>query len=340
MKYSIGIDTSNYKTSIALIDSDDNIIYDDRRFLNVKEGERGLRQQDAFFQHVKRLPNMLKGLFDTMREMDIKPDLISVSDKPRNVDGSYMPCFTAGVSIGKTISSTLNIPIMYFSHQDGHIAAGKRFTELRNESDFISFHFSGGTTEALMSKGGATDIIGGTKDISFGQLLDRIGVAMGFGFPAGEEMDYGAIRISSGNLIYSPGDALENVYDQKTLDLIKDLPKTKVNSPYINLSGLETWFQRHIEVSNPSNQEDKDRVSLVLLLEIGNTILKMMEQLSKEYNIDKFLFVGGVSASSFLRSHIERKGKEMGYSVHFASPELASDNAVGIAFSGGDALWL
>ena len=47
---SLGIDTSNYKTSVAVTSSEGEIIFNSQSFLKVKEGQRGLRQSEALFQ--------------------------------------------------------------------------------------------------------------------------------------------------------------------------------------------------------------------------------------------------------------------------------------------------
>ena len=355
MGLALGIDTSNYKTSIALVDVNDNIIYDDRRFLRVPEGGRGLRQQEAFFQHVTRLPRMIRPLLDTVSEMGESIDIISVSDKPRNIADSYMPCFEAGVSAGEILSSSLNIPLKRFSHQEGHISAGKRFTPLMNTKEFVAFHFSGGTTEALKCtfdniERPKIEIIGGTKDISFGQLIDRVGVAMGYGFPAGEELDNGALRSGSGDLVYDskktnkediPTINLKERFSGTDFDL--DRFKIRVNKTYINLSGVETSILRYLkELSHGGSltDETKDNISLALFDEIGNAIVKMANTIKDDTGINDFLFVGGVSSSSYIRSYIEKKSKKINLYSNFASPDLASDNAIGIAFLGGDSIWL
>ena len=181
-EYVLGIDTSNYKTSIALV-SADGIAYDERRFLTVKEGELGLRQSEALFQHVKNLPEM----FEEMGAHNICA--ISYSSKPRPIEGSYMPCFLAGKSFAKSFASLSAIPAFAFSHQEGHIESAKYGLELGNTNEsFIACHFSGGTCEILLSDSNTIKKIGGSKDISFGQVLDRLGVELGLKFPCGEEL--------------------------------------------------------------------------------------------------------------------------------------------------------
>ena len=54
----LGIDTSNYKTSLAAVDDGGSIVSEISEYLDVPEGKRGLRQSDAFFKHSNRLPEL------------------------------------------------------------------------------------------------------------------------------------------------------------------------------------------------------------------------------------------------------------------------------------------
>lgn len=61
-----------------------------------KAGQLGLRQSDALFHHTVALPEMMQEL---AQEFDLTQiDAVGVSQKPRPVEGSYMPCFLAGVN--------------------------------------------------------------------------------------------------------------------------------------------------------------------------------------------------------------------------------------------------
>ena len=102
----LGFDTSNYTTSIAAFDG---VNGENRsRLLDVKPGELGLRQSDAVFAHVKRLPELADALFQCVDRTAICA--VGVSTRPRAVEGSYMPCFLAGVSAAKTMASALGVP--------------------------------------------------------------------------------------------------------------------------------------------------------------------------------------------------------------------------------------
>ena len=62
----VGFDTSNYTTSAAVCDADGEVLLNARTLLPVREGERGLRQSDAVFFHVRNLPDLLGQVRETV----------------------------------------------------------------------------------------------------------------------------------------------------------------------------------------------------------------------------------------------------------------------------------
>ena len=318
MKYSLGIDTSNYKTSIALTNIDGDIVYDKRILLNVDKGKRGLRQQEALFQHINNLPILFDDMFKCFDAHDVA--CVSVSDKPRTISGSYMPAFLAGVSQAEVLASSLKCPLYRFSHQDGHVRAASRFTGLNESKHYVSLHFSGGTTEVLLYENGKLSIIGGTKDISFGQLLDRIGTELGLIFPCGEELD---------NIAY---EYLNQSNPSKEINL----PKIKSRSGYINLSGIESAVFRYIK-GRALDKNEINHLILAVFSNISSAILDMLEDIYDKYKINDFLFAGGVSSSKTLRKMLD--GTDAKLNLVFCEPMLSSDNAIGISLLGGEKIW-
>lgn len=307
--YILGIDTSNYKTSVAIVSASGRILCNIQEYLEVKKGERGLRQSAALFQHINKLPELIERAFAECP--DIKISCVSVSNRPRPVEGSYMPVFNAGYSAGKMIASALNVPFYAFSHQEGHIEAVKSDSDLKESNNFISFHFSGGTTEALLVKENNITLVGGSKDLAFGQVLDRLGVALGLDFPCGEEMD---------KLIE------EFIPEEKNL-----LTKIKVKDGKLNLSGIETQCQRLVgKVS--------DRELIYMTFErLCEAICDLCTDLSKNYQTYDFLFAGGVSSSRFMRKMLNERLEY--FHLCFGNPALSTDNAVGVALLGGKKIW-
>ena len=333
MKYVLGLDTSNYKTSAAVICGDE-VIVDLRRFLKVKEGERGLRQSEALFQHVQNLPE----LFEELRNsFDGCISGVAFSARPRAVPGSYMPCFTAGISQAVSIAASLDVPAVGFSHQEGHIEAALSSCGDRPEGDFLACHFSGGTCEVLKVRQNAhqpdcadvfcradgertfydVEITGGTKDISYGQVLDRAGVDMGIPFPCGQELD--EMAVSAGSCT----DVLTGI---------------RVQNAKVNLSGFDTQLRNRIADAK-AGKLDTDQLIREAFVRISDSIVKMLCQSAEITGNSSVYMSGGVSSSRFLREHISERLRKRGIEVHFATAEMSSDNAVGTAFLGRRYLW-
>ncbi len=317
---SLGIDTSNYKTSVAVTDREGRILADERILLTVPEGKRGLRQQEALFQHVENLPVLLEKVLPLCRGQEVRA--VSVSTRPRPVEGSYMPVFLAGHGQARALAAAYGVPCFAFSHQEGHIEAARRYTDLKDSKRFCAFHFSGGTTEALLFEDGSLTNVGGSLDISFGQLLDRVGVALHAQFPAGEALDRVALTALTG---------------RKPAGL-SDLPKIRETDGTINLSGIETKALRLVEERGYGSPEEAADLIAVLFYRIGEAMCALVKDLGDRCGTRDFLFSGGVSASAALRAMVERTlGRD--YHIIYSDPVLSSDNAVGIALLGGDAIW-
>ena len=190
-KVVIGIDTSNYTTSCAVCNMDGIILENYKELLPVKEGERGLRQSDAVFAHIKNFQIISSRIKEKHADYEIVA--IGYSAYPRDAQGSYMPCFLVGQAVSEMISALYGIPSFQFSHQSGHIQASLYSSGLDANESFVAFHVSGGTTEIVLasptSDGFDVDLIGGSADLHAGQAIDRIGVKMGLSFPCGREIE-------------------------------------------------------------------------------------------------------------------------------------------------------
>lgn len=306
--YFIGIDTSNYKTSLALIDAEKKIVFSKSEFLEVSTGSLGLRQSEAFFKHSNRLPEYFRELFNAVNKYDIKA--VGVSTRPRRQNGSYMPCFLAGENYSKIIASVLDIPLFSFSHQESHVAA------IIEKENYIStntaiLHLSGGTTELLLcnpdDQGYKLNIIGGTKDISIGQLIDRIGVSLDYPFPAGKFLDKFCIKNA---------DKVNNI----------KIPSIKISSGKFNLSGIETYCKRNLS----------ENIIIPLMDEIIKLIYKISSYAYTSYGVKEMFIVGGVASSEYIRRKIHElyandNKTNCNINIRFGDKELSGDNAVGTA---------
>ena len=302
MRY-LGVDTSNYTTSIASVDEEGS--YNNlRQLLPVKQGERGIRQSEGLFMHTKNIG----GIFEKLEIGFQNVKAVGVSVRPRNVEGSYMPVFLAGEAFARGIAHSLGVPLYEFSHQDGHIMAGifsGGFYELL-EDEFLSVHLSGGTTEILKTrftgKGFANEIVGGTKDISAGQYIDRVGVYLGMAFPCGKELE---------QLV------MGTINKRGTLKL----PISEKDG-YVCFSGVETKVKGLIETEEPSI------IASAVIENVSKTLVKAINSAIQKTGLNRVLIVGGVASNSIIR---EQFTKNINGRVMFGSSELSSDNAVGTA---------
>jgi len=313
----LGIDTSNYRTSVALIDGCGNTIAEKAVLLDVPEGKRGLRQSEAFFRHSNRLPGYIDEIFAKTDPRDIRA--IGVSERPRRVEGSYMPCFTAGMNAASVLGSALEIPVYGFSHQEGHAAA---ILESRSHTADTSlfFHLSGGTTEALICRpddaGYSMEIAGGTLDISVGQLFDRFGVAMGYPFPSGQYLDDTAYEV------------LEKIsFDTNKITKSGVIPALKIKDGYFNLSGAETRLMAFAS-EHCDEPEAAAEVTAELFVSISGLLINEASYLSSTHSIKKIYMAGGVASSRTVRALLSQHNE---LDISFGEPALSGDNAVGIA---------
>ena len=308
----LGIDTSNYTTSVAAVDLEGKLLDHRRKLLPVELGERGLRQSDAVFAHLKAMDSV----FNSLLHPSNPPVAIGVSDRPRALSQSYMPVFLVGLQFAKVMSQIMQVPLFLYSHQEGHLEAGIYSAQMPPLSNFLAIHLSGGTTELLRvgkkKTGYDEEIIAETSDISAGQLIDRVGVAMGLPFPAGPALERLALEAQNPVLIPS-----------------------FFSAGKVSFSGAETRVLQLMAKSslNPDLARGVENC-------IATTLEKMILWSVKETKIREVLLVGGVVANQYIRHRLRHRVEHsnLGVSLYFASAELSSDNAVGIALLAASAV--
>ena len=308
----IGLDTSCYTTSAAAVTTDGRVIASCRKLLPVKEGERGLRQSEAVFIHVRQLPGRLEELAQHIRGMEIAA--VCVSRTPRDEEESYMPVFNAGDAQGRGLAAMLGVPCFASTHQRGHIAAAKVDSGI-HEGDLLAVHLSGGTTELLSLRGEELTLLGGTLDLHAGQVVDRTGVALGLPFPAGPHLEQLAVK----------GQA-------KAL-----LPVNMADGDlYCHFSGAESQVQRWIR-AGAMPKEDIAREVYDLL---ARTVSRLVCAGAAKTGIRQVLIAGGVASSPLFRELVRARIAKRDRQLHvcFGKPEYSGDNAVGAALIGAQKL--
>ena len=294
----IGFDTSNYTTSIAYYNGTDGV--NQSKLLPVRQGELGLRQSDAVFSHIKSLPELSGRLFSDVG--NVKIQAIGVSTRPRAVEGSYMPCFMVGISHATLMANQLGVPLVEVSHQQGHVAACLWSAGRMDLMDkpHLAWHLSGGTTELLLVEPEGKNVrctrIGGTTDISAGQLIDRTGQLLSLPFPSGKALDALSLETE-----------------------LRDHFRVKCNDLEFSLSGVQNKVQQYFKDHSPSE------TASYALGSVAYAVKKASENALKQYPGYEIVFSGGVASNNMLRM-VTAPLKPV-----FSEPRYSTDNALGVA---------
>lgn len=303
MSLVLGVDTSNYTTSLAVVDLEQRIAIQSKKLLPVSEGALGLRQSDAVFHHTVQLPELFVNLSNNCDLSQV--EAVGVSVTPRSESGSYMPCFLAGISAATAFASANSLVLRRFSHQQGHIAAALFSADRLDlfDKQFIAFHVSGGTTESVIVRPDSenictTELVASSLDLKAGQAVDRVGVAMGLRFPAGKQLDELACQCNE-----------------------KIKVKPVIKGCNCSLSGIENKCKKML-----ADGESKEKTARFCIEYICASLDAMTSALLEKYGDMPLVFSGGVMSNSIISKKLGEK-----YGAVFAKPEFSCDNAVGTA---------
>lgn len=307
MKAVLGLDTSCYTTSVAAAALDGQVLASVRRLLVVKQGGRGLRQSEGVFQHTQNLPELMAQLHEQLPGLEIVA--VAASFTPRDVEGSYMPVFTVGSGMAQVLAGALHVPLYRTDHQSGHVAAARIDSGLTGGAH-LALHLSGGTTEVLACREGRKlELLGGSDDLHAGQFVDRVGVKLGLGFPAGPALEKLAEGTQAQSLVVATCKGL-----------------------HCSFSGAEAQVMRMADSGEYTPQQLAAEVYSCL----ARTIEKLLTNASRETGLHNALLAGGVVSSPRFRSMLLERLKRSKSPVkpYFARQEYSGDNAVGVASIG------
>jgi len=306
----LGIDTSCYTTSLAVLDSEGNLLADKRMVLPVPAGERGLRQSTALFNHMHNLPVLMDEIFSELPGHKLKA--VAASARPRPDAESYMPVFSAGESLAVSIAALLNIPLHLTTHQEGHLAAALWSAGCQDLAEFLMVHLSGGTSEILKVKRVRTkplqydiSVLGRSSDLQAGQLIDRVGVAMGLPFPCGHHLEKLAAQSRPGAGVVIP---------------------SAVRGVMMSFSGAETKAKQYLK-----DKAGQPEVARAVERCVAMTVEKAARRAVEGCGLKDIVMAGGVAANSYIRERLYKRleHRAVGARLHFGEPKFCSDNAVG-----------
>lgn len=310
MRVTLGFDTSCYTTSAAAVDEHGAVIAAERMLLPVREGQRGLRQSEAVFAHVRQMPQVMEAL--SRRLAGVQVVAVCASARPRDGEDSYMPVFTVGLGHASVLASTLGVPLYETSHQQGHIAAGL-IGNAAPEGPFVALHLSGGTTELLDCREDRLELLGDSDDLHAGQLVDRVGVAMGLSFPAGPALERLAVACPEKAAALLPASVSRDGLS-------------------CHLSGVETQAQRLIRAGELS----RERIAAEVYDVLARTVARLLDGACRRTGARQALVVGGVASSALLRRLVGDRLSRLRSPVRvlYGQAQYSADNAAGVASIG------
>lgn len=364
----LGIDTSCYTTSVAIMDEAGALLGEARQILSVRPGRCGLQQSEMVFQHTRNLPRLMEeamgqvigcvktGAGSVANGLAIADEAstagasglaglavaghelaaIGVSGYPRPLEGSYMPAFLAGLSVARSVAAVTGAQVEVISHQENHLEAGLWSAGGPDVDRFLLLHASGGTTDVLLAErqqNGRYRIteVGGSMDLHAGQFVDRIGVALGLQFPTGPALEALAEKALARTAEVSACVSEQSVASVSEADA-GAAPMVElpvsVRKLQVSLSGPCTAALRKLEAG-------AEPAALALGVEhaLAETFARVLRNGAQEYRVRDVLLVGGVGSNNYIRQHVERKLAKLRYPVRLWVPEgrFSCDNATGCA---------
>lgn len=362
----LGIDTSAYTTSVAVLTLDGRRVSDRRIVLDVPPGRRGLRQSQAVFQHVNNLPQVLEA---AARDAVGRLVAVGASIAPRSHPDSYMPVFRAGESVARSLAAWHGVPFVPVSHQDGHIWAGlwsaqpaadaaaasseeapaagpSQTIPWADVDDVIVMHASGGTTElfrATRRRGlrdeAERDVKDGNSDEPAARARWRVELlSASEDLYAGQFVDRSGVRLG---LPFPAGPHLERLAADGD-PAVAPLP-VAVQGERLSFSGPDTAAQRLVERGIPPVHVAASVQQCLAdsLARWAKNVLSAQPELGTQRSGDgdagparpRFLGVGGVMANRQLRDTLAHTLAEIGIDCLFAAPRYSVDNALGVALA-------
>ena len=364
----LGIDTSCYTTSVAIMDEAGALLGEARQILSVRPGRCGLQQSEMVFQHTRNLPRLMEeavgqvigcvttGAGSVANGVSVADEAstagasglaglavagyelaaIGVSGYPRPLEGSYMPAFLAGLSVARSVAAVTGAQLEVISHQENHLEAGLWSAGGPAVDRFLLLHASGGTTDVLLAErqqNGRYRIteVGGSMDLHAGQFVDRIGVALGLQFPTGP-----ALEALAEKALARTAEVSASVSEQSVASVSEAgagaAPMVElpvsVRKLQVSLSGPCTAALRKLEAG-------AEPAALALGVEhaLAETFARVLRTGAQEYRVRDVLLVGGVGSNNYIRQHVERKLAKLRYPVRLWVPEgrFSCDNATGCA---------
>lgn len=307
----LGIETSCDETSVAIVDSNRNILsHIVLSQLDIHKEFGGVVPEIAARGHMEILPQLVQ---KSLKEANLEiQDLsaICATGGPGLIGGVIV-----GTMVAKGMAYAAGKPYIAVNHLEGH-ALSPRLSEPRLEFPYLLLLVSGGHCQILEVNGvGDYKLLGSTTDDAVGEAFDKTAKSMGLDYPGGPKIERYALQGDHKRFKFPTP-----LLNQDNLDF--------------SFSGLKTAVKRTIDNIGELSEQDIADVSACLQYTIGLILLNKMEKALKNFDAKQVVIAGGVAANKYLRTLLsqlcEKHGKEL-----FSPPlSLCTDNGAMIAWAG------
>lgn len=222
-----------------------------------------------------------------------------------------------GTSFAKSLSMSLNVPLIEVNHLQAHILA--HFIDDANSMPpkfpFLCLTVSGGHTMIVLVKDYFDmEIIGKTIDDAAGEAFDKIGKIFDLDYPAGPIVD-----------------RLAKTGDKNSFKF----NKPKLEHYDYSFSGIKTsvlyFIQKEVKKNPAFIKENLADLCASVQKSIVEILMDKLEKASRELNINEVAIAGGVSANSGLREAMQQNAEKLGWNIYIPKFEYTTDNAAMIA---------
>jgi N6-L-threonylcarbamoyladenine synthase len=307
----LGIETSCDETAAAIVKDGDEILSNVVYSQDIHSQYGGVVPELASRDHIKNIiPVVIKSLQDASISLS-EINCIAVTQSPGLI-GSLL----VGLSFAKSLSYSLDIPLIAVNHLEGHIYADfLTYPEL--EPPILGLIVSGGHTDLLViEERGRYRLLGSTLDDACGEAFDKIGNLLGLSYPGGPEIEKIA---ESGNPNAIP------------------FPLGRVKGYDFSFSGLKTAVLYYLKkLTEKEREKKKDDIAASFQETATEMLVKKSLKAMRELKIMRIAVSGGVAANKWLREKFKKQAKKIGFDVYFPDKILCTDNAAMIAACGYD----
>ncbi|MFC1741146.1 KEOPS complex N(6)-L-threonylcarbamoyladenine synthase Kae1 [Nanoarchaeota archaeon] len=296
---SLGIESTAHTFGIGLIDSDGNILANEREVFTTKEGEGGMIPAEVAEHHAHCFKDVLtKALTKAGTTLD-KIDLVTYSQSP-----GIGNCLRIGAMLARSIAATYDKPIIGVNHCIAHLEIGKLLSDAK---DPVFLYASGANTQIIAYDGGKYRIFGETLDCGIGNFIDAFARHMGLGFPGGPKLYQ--LSLNAKQLIELP-------YVVKGMD--------------VSFGGLLTNLKQKFD----SKQFSKEDLAYSLQETAFAMLVEVSERAMAHCGKEELLLGGGVASSKRLQEMCDIMCKERGAISYSLPTDVNVDNGLMIAWLG------